>query len=617
MDKRQLNTEKWFYRMDKQKNRKRYMLAIVNLNLKQQLLLMIVTFTIMILFLQIYYYTRFYSVTESKDHTYTSTIISQIEEMINTFSQDIEDAALASSYSSVAQNILVSSDSDFWYQSKKRLDDILVGIRSTNKNILSIMLLDLNGRVAGPNKSDDYRIINELNKKFNFHTTESDQFTKPLYTKITSFTEMKGPLYAYVLPIFTFQKDSISKEKIGYCIIVFRANIMSNLLKSSSLFMIVDEENQIISSNDSSRSGEFFQQSTKDQIEEQGKEYKIDYLGKDMMAQYKRIEQLNWKIVSLTSINELTDEVRKIRNIGLIIGLTITILIMVMSLIFIRSVTKPIDKMITFMGTIGKNYNHQRLIMSNKNEIGKLADNVNIMLNAIESTNNQLIHANTSLFEMKLAKKEAELSALQAQINPHFLYNTLECIRSIGLAHNIPEILEISTSLAKILRYSIKVESYVLIENEINCIKSYLKIMSIRFNDKFNIMFEIDDTILPTKIPKMILQPIVENAIYHGLEQKRGRGNLSFKGYILNENTVRIEICDDGKGINELDLQKIQFYLKEKDQQSHTESTINRGIGLMNIHQRIQLAYGENYGITIYSKEQEGTKVILVIPRTT
>jgi two-component system sensor histidine kinase YesM len=213
---------------------------------------------------------------------------------------------------------------------------------------------------------------------------------------------------------------------------------------------------------------------------------------------------------------------------------------------------------------------------------------------------------------MELAKKQAELASLQSQINPHFLYNTLECVRSIGLANRVMEIVEIATSMAKIFRYSIKEDHFVQIKNEIDCIQDYLRIMSIRFMDKFSEQISIDESVLKMKIPRMILQPIVENAIYHGLERKSGKGTLTIKGWVTDEHVVRFEISDNGKGIHADELHKLRHRLKAADINQSFPS--GKGLGLINIHRRIKLAFGEQYGIEIISSENEGTQVSLQIP---
>lgn len=582
------------------------------LKLKQQLLLLIGISTLMIFFLHIYYYSKFYSLTEDKEYLHASRIIGQVEEKVGSFAQDIKDAALASSYNSVIHDYLGSEDPIHRLKLNKVVREIMTGIKSSNKNIQSIMLVDKEGSIIGASNQFDFLILKELEKKYYFDIKKPDS---QFFGKIYNSSEMERPAYFYVQPIFSSLMDSNQFANLGTCIVVYKTDnlkVSDTKATPNSLLLVLDEDDHVVMSEESSMSGTLFDTSIFLQLGDDSKEHKIEYLNKQNHVQFKKIELLDWKIVSLIPVIEMTDELRSIRNIGFIIGIAMTVLIFIMALIFIRSVTIPFSRIIRFVNSIGDNDGKNRLKLSARNEVGILANEINNMLDKIDETKDKFIQANTSLYQMELAKKQAELSFLQSQINPHFLYNTLECIRSIGLSYKAMEIVEIATSMAKIFRYSIKEDHFVPIKNEVDCIKDYLRIMSIRFMDKYTEKIFMEEYVLKMKIPKMILQPIVENAIYHGLERKSGKGTITIIGEMTKENNIRFEISDNGKGINEEELHDLRQCLNITDMdQSHVAI---RGLGLLNIHRRIRLAFGEPYGISIYSKENKGTRVILQIP---
>ena len=194
----------------------------------------------------------------------------------------------------------------------------------------------------------------------------------------------------------------------------------------------------------------------------------------------------------------------------------------------------------------------------------------------------------------------AERKALQAQINPHFLYNTLNTIKSIAKIKGIAEITTIVTQLGKLLRNAIDSKSeLVTVSETIELIEGYLSIQKIRHQERLNIEISIDNEILNCKILKLIIQPIVENAIMHGLEEKIGIGNLKILGQ-KKRNVLLFQIIDDGIGMTKKDI-LLLFEGK-------------KGIGIINVQNRIKLYYGEKYGLDIKSKLNKGTSVSIIIP---
>lgn len=215
----------------------------------------------------------------------------------------------------------------------------------------------------------------------------------------------------------------------------------------------------------------------------------------------------------------------------------------------------------------------------------------------------------------QLMKKQAELDALQSQINPHFLYNTLEAIRGQASEYGLQDIEMMTRSLSKLFRYSISNHNtLVTLKEELDNVDNYLYIQHLRFNNKFTKVSRIDKDALDYMVPKLIIQPIVENAIYHGLEMKIGQGQIVISAYIT-ETRLIINIHDDGLGINEDNLRKLNATLSEGNTQikPHTKGS---SIGLRNVNARIRLTFGESYGLNVYSTESVGTDVQLKLPLT-
>lgn len=211
-------------------------------------------------------------------------------------------------------------------------------------------------------------------------------------------------------------------------------------------------------------------------------------------------------------------------------------------------------------------------------------------------------------------QKQAELNVLQNQINPHFLYNTLESIRGKALAQGDHEIALMTESLSSIFRYSISTgEDIVTLGEEIKNIESYFKIQQFRFDDRINLILDISEEDKDTCLmPKLTLQPLVENAIYHGLEQKLTGGEIRISLKKTSYNYI-IKISDNGVGVKEGSLWEIQDKIKNISRSS-LESRSGSGIALVNANSRIKLMFGETYGLSFYSTLGQGTDVEIILP---
>ncbi len=274
---------------------------------------------------------------------------------------------------------------------------------------------------------------------------------------------------------------------------------------------------------------------------------------------------------------------------------------------FCRKIYKPwvdIEKVIHGIATGTKEI--QQPDVGEKDELFGLYQDLNSLLSTLEE-----LAARES--RAILMKKQAELDALQSQINPHFLYNTLESIRGQAMVYGNWEIERMTEALANLFRYSISNEgNTVPFSSELKNIENYLLIQQCRFNNKFEKIEKIDGDTLDCLIPKLLIQPIVENAIHHGLEQKFGKGILTIKAYRTNTRLI-IQVLDDGLGIEAKKLARINDILRRgADTQERQESGMR--IGIVNVNERIHLAYGKEYGLRIYSTENVGTNVEITLP---
>ncbi len=270
------------------------------------------------------------------------------------------------------------------------------------------------------------------------------------------------------------------------------------------------------------------------------------------------------------------------------------------------SIYIPIKKLHDVTATITRNDLQSLVTGNNVDEITELGMSFNIMIGRIR----QLL--DSKMKEQENLKK-AELKALQAQINPHFLYNTLDTIIWMVQANKADQVVDLVQALSNFFRISLsKGADWITIEQEVEHVRCYLTIQKMRYHDILDYQIEVDEDIRSGTILKLTLQPLVENAIYHGIKNKRGGGTIIVRARRAGPERVLLEIIDNGTGFTPYKLKRLQETLAEDSTGEFKFS--DSGFGLENVHRRIQLYYGKEYGLTVQSRYQEGTRVAVLIP---
>lgn len=308
-----------------------------------------------------------------------------------------------------------------------------------------------------------------------------------------------------------------------------------------------------------------------------------------------------WTLAGATYANELFPNQSGMFISFFGIGIIFVILAAFLSELLAGQLTKPIRLLQEQMKQVEEGNFQAPVTITGKDEIADLGKSYNTMIQKID----QLMHQTVAEQEQK---RKSELKALQAQINPHFLYNTLDSIIWMAEAGNTDEVVEMTSALANLFRTSIsKGDEIIPIQVEIDNITSYLTIQKMRYQDKLTYHIDVDDNIKKYKILKVVLQPLVENAILHGVKSKTTNGLIEI-GAFETEDAVVFTVTDHGEGMTEEQLKNI-FAPKK--------NTVSRGsgIGVNNVNERIKLYFGEQYGLQFFSRYGEGTTVHVVIPK--
>ena len=330
--------------------------------------------------------------------------------------------------------------------------------------------------------------------------------------------------------------------------------------------------------------------------------YSERYRGENRHVTVKTVGYTGWKLAGVTSDRRFyLNNQKNLLFMGFIIGLLAYILALVNAYISSR-ITTPIRKLEHSVNVIESGDLEAEVYIGGAEEIRHLGTSVQKMADRIRGLMQDIVTEHET-------RRRTEFDALQSQINPHFLYNTLDIIVWMIENEEKEKAVQIVTALGRFFRISLsRGRSIIPVKDELEHVRNYLMIQQNRFKNKFTYRVEADDAVLPMASVKLILQPIVENAIYHGMEFMDGDGEILVKAELKDGCTV-MTVRDNGLGMTEETVEKLL-----SGDQPHAPSRRGSGIGVRNVHERIRIYFGEDYGLSIVSEPDEGTKVTIRMP---
>lgn len=469
--------------------------------------------------------------------------------------------------------------------------------------------------------------------KENFRTLPYDQFkSSPLYDEVVAlngrpmwlapheFQELTGeePVFTQIRLI----KDVTTLRKLGILVVqikkwefeeIFRNLTIPNNLQNTS-FMLVNNEGLVLFDPENSMDGQNIKQYMKHKVEfKQGyQSFKAKFNGKEHIVSIYHLNDYGWNLVSFTDWNSLSQEVTSFAKWFFVIMGVCLVTAIVFNRLFMNRITGTIAVIVRFMRRVEDGDLNARVEEKGEDELLLLSKGFNNLMNRI----NDLF---VQVKKEQRQKTEAEMRVLQAQIKPHFLFNTLESINVLAIQNEGRKVSEMVYRLASILRISIQGKEEITLEEEIKHLQSYLEIQKFRFEDVFDYEIDIPKELMHSRILKLTLQPLVENSIQHGFE------GISYKGLIrisawkeLGNVIIRVE--DNGLGMTPEQLSMFE-YMVHDDSMSQQAKLQNlkvnqerRGLGLRSVADRIRIQYGDYYGLFICSSRPGGTVIQCVIP---
>lgn len=300
-----------------------------------------------------------------------------------------------------------------------------------------------------------------------------------------------------------------------------------------------------------------------------------------------------------------------------VIGITamvFTAMLVLLITMMRRQILMPISRLSGFMARVPTDRQPKRFKVEVDNELGSMIRVMNQMLDELDKKNTELRRSEAHAYEAELAGKSMELLAYRNQINPHFLYNTLDCICSMAMYHGADEIAEVSESLSTMFHYVVKGDSFATVEQEAAYVQEYTSIIETRFQKRIRIHVDAAMATLSCRTIKLLLQPLVENAVFHGLERQTGPGSVTVYIRMTENGLLSICVKDDGIGMDAQTLFEVRESIRAAQTEAAHAPGTEKGIGLANIARRIHLYYEGKGSMEIESHINEGTCVLLTLP---
>lgn len=506
----------------------------------------------------------------------------------------------------LTRHIKIDSYRDF--QKIREIMNLLSNLVASSRDIDSIyvydrfddLLITSNHSAIANSDFASSPIFREAVKKRRTEQWIPNRRTQPPFT-------VNDNLVTYAMPIKIYERDLV----IGYVFINVNERALYKYLEqirfdNQGYVVIANPQGEVISYRDPQMLGrnnspqfQYIRQALRGSVK-----FPLKINGGTELVFQKTSPKTGFYYFAVAPLRKINQEINTLRNVIILVALLTILLACLLSFVFLQQIYIPIDRLVAAMMKVVNQPNFDyRIREQRRDEFGILYSSFNQMVNGMKQLLDQLVAE-------KLKKKEVQLRLLQAQINPHFLYNTLNSIYCIAKLHQVPEITQLSHALINFFRISLSGgQELIRVREMLAQIDYYVSIQNVRYQGRFDVVTDIEEELLDWRVLKFLLQPLVENAIMHGMKNQEERGVIEITGYRTGDGT-KFTVRDNGVGIPARKLEEIWAHLAAAPEEEENGDMF----ALRNINRRIRLYYGESYGLHIFSTEGSGTVVEVFLP---
>lgn len=554
-------------------------------------------------------YNKVQNLSKAEFNSYSMETVNQVKHSLETYLDEMD----ALSYT-IAANPIIQESLDMpsnGYEEKKL--ENMGKIQEFINNLLYFRTDNFTLIISG--KNDEFYSAGEYDFNYRFNFNEN-KYTEKLQDGslqkyfIGSHKREYSLTDKTVISIIRGIRNSVNNSLLGYIYLDIDSVIFSKLINgvvfSKDNDILILEQNRIIYSKNKNNilkqpDAGLYKAVSSNEVG--GRFINID--GKRFFYTYTTLQKTGWKIISLHSMGAYNQKAGSIIQFIILISAMCLIISIIIAIIISAVITRPIKVLSSLMRKVETEDFDVHFIPKGHDEIAAMGKVFNSMIERIR----ELVK---SVYQSRLAEKDATIYALQSQINPHFLYNTLQSISDIAEYENVPDITRMCQCLSAMFRYSIEIKTrFVRLYDEVEHITNFFQLQSIRHKNRFTFIIDIPGELMNISVPRFILQPLVENSITHGLQPSPAGGQVRVCAANTG-NVLCITVEDNGVGIMEETLKDLNEFINFSSSKKDNQDI--RFVALGNVNKRLVLSYGSEYALKIESHEGDGTKVIINIP---
>jgi two-component system sensor histidine kinase YesM len=531
---------------------------------------------------------------------------------IDTLLGDVSSAVLKLAYSSDIYYKFINASTVQQFESSGVIQTMLNSLSESSRLMNSIVVRLKDGKAIFSEQVKNSRELYQVYTAIVRDYALSDPFSGVVFTQC--YRQSDNIYFACLVPIYNLIGGGRISDRYegAYVALCSIRNLISSNTGTDAKgrpIIIISENGSVIYADDNAIAAELIQT-----ISEQRGQGGSVHVGKQVyQIRIGKIKATQWDIICAVPDAELRSELNQIRLWGVILAFSVVLVQLLMGFSLKQSIVRPLSSIVRQIHKVGTDKGKATMVVPDSSEIGILAADIKEMLLRIELMNQSVIETTRALYQAENNQLSIQIMFLKAQINPHFLYNNLECIRGMAAAGEISGVREITSTMATIYRYCVSTGQLATVAQELDIARKFFRIIGLRYQNRYAMSIDVDKDLDDRPIPKMTLQPILENAFLHGLAGSRSGGRVEIVGRSDPDGGIILSVSDNGHGMKADQITVMNKLLASPIEQLESNQS---GIGIINVNSRIRLIYGNQSGITLARSPPHGLRVYIRIGQT-